>query len=53
MATVDLIKMQGRKPANFLDVERAGKVDRMKSAFQIIITADFSVMATCKTPLEQ
>ena len=38
MATMDLIKLSGGSPANFLDVGGAATVDRVKQAFQIILS---------------
>ena len=37
MATMDMIKNAGGRPANFLDVGGAADIDRIKKAFQFII----------------
>jgi len=39
MATMDIIKLHGGEPANFLDVGGGASADQVKEAF-IIITAD-------------
>lgn len=44
MATMDIIKLYGGEPANFLDVGGGAKVDQVKAAFKII-TADTNVQA--------
>ncbi|MGB0640161.1 MAG: ADP-forming succinate--CoA ligase subunit beta, partial [Myxococcota bacterium] len=44
MATMDIIKLYGGEPANFLDVGGGAKVDQVKAAFKII-SADPSVQA--------
>ena len=38
MATMDLIKLHGGEPANFLDVGGGATADRVKEAFNIILT---------------
>ena len=38
MATMDIIKKFGGEPANFLDVGGSATVDRVKAAFQIILS---------------
>lgn len=38
MATMDLIKLKGGKPANFLDVGGGATEDRVKEAFKIILS---------------
>jgi succinyl-CoA synthetase beta subunit len=44
MATMDIIKLYGGEPANFLDVGGGAKVDQVKAAFKII-SGDPSVKA--------
>ncbi len=44
MATMDIIKLYGGEPANFLDVGGGAKVDQVKAAFKII-SADPNVQA--------
>lgn len=44
MATMDIIKLYGGEPANFLDVGGSVKEEQVKAAFQII-TSDPSVKA--------
>ena len=44
MATMDIIKLYGGEPANFLDVGGGAKVDQVKAAFKII-SADANVQA--------
>jgi len=44
MATMDIIKLYGGEPANFLDVGGGAKVDQVKAAFKII-SADPNVKA--------
>ena len=44
MATMDIIKLYGGEPANFLDVGGGAKVEQVKAAFKII-SADPSVQA--------
>jgi succinyl-CoA synthetase beta subunit len=44
MATMDIIKLYGGEPANFLDVGGGAKVDQVKAAFKII-SADSNVQA--------
>ena len=44
MATMDIIKLYGGEPANFLDVGGGAKVDQVKAAFKII-SGDPSVQA--------
>jgi succinyl-CoA synthetase beta subunit len=44
MATMDIIKLHGQMPANFLDVGGAASAERVASAFRII-TSDKSVRA--------
>ncbi len=44
MATMDIIKLHGRMPANFLDVGGAASAERVASAFRIL-TADDNVKA--------
>ena len=36
MATMDIIKMKGGEPANFLDVGGGANVEQVKTAFEII-----------------
>ena len=36
MATMDIIKLHGGEPANFLDVGGGAKVDQIKTAFEIL-----------------
>ena len=38
MATMDIIKLKGSSPANFLDVGGGASKDKVKGAFQIIIS---------------
>ena len=38
MATMDIIKLYGEEPANFLDVGGGAKVDQVTKAFQIILS---------------
>ncbi len=38
MATMDLIKLQGGSPANFLDVGGTANAERVKAAFQLILS---------------
>jgi succinyl-CoA synthetase beta subunit len=38
MATMDLIKLQGGEPANFLDVGGTATADRVTAAFRLILT---------------
>jgi succinyl-CoA synthetase beta subunit len=38
MATMDIIKLQGGQPANFLDVGGSASQDAVKNAFQILIS---------------
>jgi succinyl-CoA synthetase beta subunit len=40
MGTMDLIKLQGGEPANFLDVGGGATAERVKEAFNIILTND-------------
>jgi succinyl-CoA synthetase beta subunit len=40
MATMDLIKLQGGEPANFLDVGGGATAERVEEAFNIILTND-------------
>lgn len=40
MATMDLIKLQGGKPANFLDVGGGANKERVTEAFKIILSDD-------------
>ena len=44
MATMDIIKLYGGEPANFLDVGGGAKVDQVKAAFKII-SSDPNVQA--------
>ena len=44
MATMDLVKLAGGEPANFLDIGGGAKADRVAAAFQIIL-ADPKVRA--------
>lgn len=44
MATMDIIKLNGGQPANFLDVGGGATVDQVTEAFRII-TSDKSVCA--------
>lgn len=44
MATMDIIKLYGGEPANFLDVGGSVREDQVRAAFQII-TSDPSVKA--------
>jgi succinyl-CoA synthetase beta subunit len=44
MATMDVIKMQGGEPANFLDVGGGTTADRVTEAFKIILS-DLKVKA--------
>lgn len=44
MATMDIIKLNGGQPANFLDVGGGATVDQVTEAFRII-TSDKSVLA--------
>lgn len=44
MATMDIIKLYGGEPANFLDVGGGAKVEQVKAAFKII-SADSNVQA--------
>jgi succinyl-CoA synthetase beta subunit len=44
MATMDIIKLYGGEPANFLDVGGGAKVDQVKAAFKII-SSDKNVQA--------
>lgn len=44
MATMDIIKLYGGEPANFLDVGGSVKEDQVKAAFQIL-TADKNVQS--------
>ena len=37
MATMDIIKLAGGNPANFLDVGGGAKVDQVRNAFKIIL----------------
>ena len=37
MATMDIIKLSGGDPANFLDVGGAASVDTVKNGFKIIL----------------
>jgi len=36
MATMDIIKLNGGEPANFLDVGGGANVDQVKTAFEIL-----------------
>jgi succinyl-CoA synthetase beta subunit len=38
MATMDIIKLQGGKPANFLDVGGGATVERVTAAFELILS---------------
>jgi succinyl-CoA synthetase beta subunit len=38
MATMDIIKLYGAEPANFLDVGGGASKEKVKSAFQIILS---------------
>ena len=38
MATMDIIKLKGSSPANFLDVGGGASKEKVKGAFQIIIS---------------
>ncbi len=38
MATMDLIKLHGGKPANFLDVGGGATSERVTAAFQLILS---------------
>jgi succinyl-CoA synthetase beta subunit len=38
MATMDIIKLAGGEPANFLDVGGGASVEQVKNAFQILIS---------------
>ena len=38
MATMDIIKLEGGEPANFLDVGGGASVEQVKNAFQILIS---------------
>lgn len=40
MATMDIIKLQGAEPANFLDVGGGASVEQVKEAFTIILSDD-------------
>ena len=40
MATMDIIKLKGSSPANFLDVGGGASKEKVKGAFQIIISDD-------------
>ena len=44
MATMDIIKLSGGEPANFLDVGGGANVDQIKNAFRILV-ADTNVKA--------
>ena len=44
MATMDIIKLNGQEPANFLDVGGTADADRVAKAFKII-TSDPNVKA--------
>ncbi|KKK53400.1 hypothetical protein LCGC14_3095160, partial [marine sediment metagenome] len=46
MATMDIIKLYGGKPANFLDVGGGATKDRVVEAFKIILE-DSSVQGYC------
>ena len=36
MATMDIIKLHGGEPANFLDIGGGATIDQVKAAFKII-----------------
>ena len=38
MATMDIIKLQGGEPANFLDVGGGANVETVKNGFKIILS---------------
>jgi succinyl-CoA synthetase beta subunit len=40
MATMDVIKLNGGEPANFLDVGGGSNAERVREAFKLILTAD-------------
>ena len=40
MATMDVIKLNGGQPANFLDVGGGSDAERVKEAFKLILTAE-------------
>ena len=40
MATMDVIKINGGEPANFLDVGGGSDADRVKEAFKLILSAE-------------
>jgi succinyl-CoA synthetase beta subunit len=40
MATMDVIKLNGGEPANFLDVGGGSNADRVKEAFKLILSSD-------------
>jgi succinyl-CoA synthetase beta subunit len=40
MATMDVIKLNGGQPANFLDVGGGSNAERVKEAFKLILTAE-------------
>ena len=40
MATMDIIKLYGSEPANFLDVGGSASADQIKNAFRILISDD-------------
>ena len=40
MATMDVIKLNGGEPANFLDVGGGSNAERVKEAFKLILSSD-------------
>jgi succinyl-CoA synthetase beta subunit len=40
MATMDVIKLNGGEPANFLDVGGGSNAERVREAFKLILTSD-------------